>query len=140
MKLLSTSPSLIMALVLLSNAVWMASGQFTKVGDGVCLDSESRYYPGIRGDGFTQDDPQKCYDWCTQANEEKLVGFMVREFYTAKRCLCLLDSTDLEGVEESDYTNPSPYDYFSNTGTGRVTGLVSSQTDYHCYRNDVSLL
>ena len=67
-------PSFLTAMVLLSNGVRKASGQyfpFVKIGQGSCLDSSDRNYPYIEGQfgsgTFVRTDPQTCIDWCTQA-------------------------------------------------------------------------
>eukprot|EP00956_Cyclotella_meneghiniana_P017782 scaffold29247_cov69-Cyclotella_meneghiniana.AAC.4 len=129
MNLISASPSLLTALVLLSGAVWKASGQFTFVDDGKCADSAGQLYPSIGAAlifGTDQVDPQSCYDWCTQVNEEKLVGFQTYPY---------------AGVNPTDYKNPSRgTDSLGNAGTGVVNSTIASYSTYDCYRNEVSLL
>ena len=138
MKLFSASTSLLTALVLLSDAVWEASAQFTKVdGDGICLDSAGNEHPWINVD-LGEDAPQRCYDWCTQAHAEKNVGFITT---TWGICACYFDSsTDLAAVKKSDYTNPPASGInLTQAGTGKIVS-TNGNSGISCYQNDVSLL
>eukprot|EP00956_Cyclotella_meneghiniana_P034593 scaffold106496_cov65-Cyclotella_meneghiniana.AAC.1 len=133
MKLLFTSPSLRTALVLLSNAVWKASGEFTKVGDGNCLDSSGQGYSFAEGVSqvFTQDNPGACYEWCTQANAEKLVGFENENLF----CSCKL--TKDSGAKCTDYTTPSAsFCQFESLAEGAIEGARDYGNGKGCYRND----
>ena len=138
MNLISASSSLLTALVLLSDAVWEASAQFTKMtGNGLCLDSAGNGYPWINT-GLGENSPQRCYDWCTQAHAEKNVGFITSTWGT---CACYFDSsTDLAAVKKSDYTNPPAFGInLTQAGTGKIVS-TNGNSGISCYQNDVSLL
>ena len=141
-------PSFLTAMVLLSNGVRKASGQyfpFVKIGQGSCLDSSDRNYPYIVGQfgsgTFVRTDPQTCIDWCTQAPQhiEKLVGIEVSSY---QRCYCRFDTAVVGGVSASDFSSPDPTGGLLDThiGTGNIDGHSTNNSDRDCYRNEVSPL
>ena len=129
----SSQPSLSLMPSFVPTHPGMASGQqFTKVGPGRCRDSAGQSYSFVLGDVFSMDEPQSCYDWCTQANEEKLVGFDLYNIF----CFCLLDRN--HDAKLADYKDPSPRSGILDAqGEGDIGGL-STQTSYDCYQIEVS--
>eukprot|EP00956_Cyclotella_meneghiniana_P034962 scaffold109881_cov55-Cyclotella_meneghiniana.AAC.1 len=135
MKLFSASTSLLTTLLILSDAVWKASGEFTEFGNGYCKDSANHLYPVVIGSNFSQDKPQSCYDWCTQANADTIVGFSLHNEYDS--CVCNIDYALVAKVNPDEYTNPLVNSsYLDNRyGSGKINAIIAD-TAWKCYQND----
>jgi hypothetical protein len=115
------------------------STSFSRVSteDGRCVDAHGNYPSYIRryfAGNFTASD---CGDWCMQ-NPTDLIAFDLYNDPSGveNKCYCLFN----DGLPEIIDTYDPPYEIISlsTVGLGPITN-VSSDSDWFCYRNDVSL-
>jgi hypothetical protein len=65
------------------------TAKYSKVGDGMCYDSNNNKYSRISSPLTTTAD-SACFDWCDQNDDVSLIGVAVRKSSeTVKRCYCL---------------------------------------------------
>ena len=149
---LNLKSSLLTALVLLSNEVQNASGQYFPFvqmsSEGRCVGtngSSNQYHPWVEkqfGLGFlSRSDPQPCIEWCTTANQEKLVGVNVYG-YNGYGFVCACSLDDTIGVSNNDYDGSynelftadrcSAEIGYTCSASGNVEG-VDDTADVDCY-------
>ena len=121
---------------------------FVYLGTGRCRDSEMNHYPRVQSATTgTKEDPQPCFDFCLQANPEKLVGVTLYHLdETNDNVICECQLTDADEVQESQYTSyddstswvTSEIDSTWTIGTGNVEGRNGQPNGAYCFVNQVS--
>eukprot|EP00956_Cyclotella_meneghiniana_P027242 scaffold60710_cov51-Cyclotella_meneghiniana.AAC.1 len=136
------NPNLLAAAILLAEVsqASASTSPFVYLGEGRCRDTNFQLYPRLqtRGAG-SNDDTQPCFDFCMQANPEKVAGVTLNH-YSETNIVCECHLTDTDRVDTSQYTSevPSSIAIVSDNyvGTGKVGDKRGTPGSTWCYRNE----